>query len=126
MKKEQGFVLPVVVFVLMIIVFLCFFLISQLVRHQQFVLLYLKVIEAQYAAESGIALMQQQLKNNPQNQEDLYFEQNGFLVSTKIIASHPFLEIESISLGRYGVKQTVHAKVDPKTLMVTEWSNGKR
>ena len=126
MKRERGFVLPMVVFVLMICVFLCFFLISQLVRHHQFGLLYAKVIEAQYAAESGIALMQQELKNSPQHKEDLYFHQNGCFVTAKIIESEPFIVIEATSMGRYGVNQTIRAKIDPKTLTIAEWSNGKR
>jgi len=126
MNREQGFVLPIVVFVLVICVFLCFFLISQLVRHHQFGLLYAKVMEAQYAAESGIALMQQRLKKSPQQIEDLYFYQNDCLVTAKVTESEPFIVIEAVSMGRYGVKQTVRAKVDPKTLAIAEWSNGKR
>src|SRR5690606_13953662 len=103
--------------------FLCFFLISQLVRHQQFVSLYSNMMDAQYAAESGIALMQQQLRNNPQHREPLYFHQNGCIVSTQIIETEPLIEIESVSMGRYGVKQTLRAKINPQTFAIAEWSN---
>lgn len=121
MRRENGFALPIVVFILMIVVFLCFFLISQLVRHKQSTLLYSETLEAQYAAESGIAFMQQQLKHNPNNDQDLFFQWSDFFVSTKVVDRQPLIEIEAKSIGRYGVRQTIRVKVDPKTLAVCEW-----
>lgn len=121
MRNEKGFTLPIVVFVLMIAVFLCFFLISQSVRYKQTALLYSEMLEAQYAAESGIAYMQQQLKKNPTDDRDIFFQRAHFFVSTKVMDRKGIIEIESTSIGRYGVRQTLRVKVDPKTLAVLEW-----
>lgn len=121
MSRENGFALPMVVFVLMIAVFICFFLVSQFVRHRQSAMLTAEMLHAQYAAESGIALMQHQLRQNPNNNQPISFQQRSLFVFTKVVHHGPSIEIVSKSVGRYGVRQTIRVTIDPKTLAIREW-----
>jgi type II secretory pathway pseudopilin PulG len=118
---ERGFALPIVVAVLMILVFMSFFLLSQLVRHRQTTQLTSELLTAQYAAESGIAFMQQRLQQQPELQQDHLYHWGDYYVTTRLTARGEYIELESRAVGKRGVRQTIRVKLDPKTLAIREW-----
>lgn len=118
--QERGFALPIVVAVMMILVFVSFFLLSQLVRHRQTTHLINETITAQYVAESGIALMQQRLKRYPELDQDFFYQWKQFYVRIKLMKRDQMIELESQAVGKNGVRQTVRVKLDPHTLAIRE------
>lgn len=121
MKRERGFALPIVVAIFMLLVVTSFFLLSALVRHHQINRLQSETLQAQYAAESGIALMQQRLKKYPTQQQPLYYQWDDYYVTTKLVKSDTQIEIQSQALGKRGIRQTIFVKLDPTTLAIREW-----
>lgn len=118
---EKGFALPMVIAILMILVFIIFFLFSELLRYRQSVGLFQEMMEAQYVAESGIAFMQQRLEKNPEWTKKMFYRYGHYFVTTEVIQKDPWIELKSEATGKQGVRKTIRAKLDPKTLEIRQW-----
>ncbi|MBA4493273.1 hypothetical protein ACFO25_06635 [Paenactinomyces guangxiensis] len=121
-RDERGMALPVVVAVLTILFILVSFLVSQSVYSRQAQNLYWERMRAQYAAESGIALIQQRLEREPNRIKSDVFQINGLKVTTEILKpENSYIQVRATASGRFGVKQTIQAEIDPHTLAVIRW-----
>lgn len=119
---EKGFALPMVIAILMILIFMSFFLFSGLLRHRQSIGLFQEMMEAQYVAESGIALMQRRLQENPGWTKKMFYHYGHYYVTTQVIQKgDQWIELKSQAIGKQGVRKTIRVKLDPKTLAIRQW-----
>lgn len=121
LQDEQGMVLPLVSAMSIIIFILVSLLIAESLRSRQTENLYWEKLRTQYAAESGITLMQQRLSQREQSGEHQY-EIDGMKVFVKVVARDPNkIHLQATALGSLGVKQTVQVYLSPQTLAIQQW-----
>lgn len=116
MKTERGSLLPIV---LVVSLFLCFFFtisLAELKRTDQLEQLYFEMIQAQYAAESGIAYVKQALSQQNSPNLTLQKQFGSIKVITQAKETAPGkITIVATAYARQNVKQTitVHVKKQP-------------
>ncbi len=121
MKAERGALLPIV---LVGSLFLSFFVtmnIAELKRTDRLEQLYFEMIEAQYAAESGIAYTKQALsqQNNPNLTLQKQFGSIRVVTQAKEIDAEK-IAVTATAYARQNVKQTITVQVKKKPFLVNE------
>lgn len=94
--------------------------ISQSLRSKQIANLHWEMIQANYAAECGIAQAQAKLHANISSFCVQVTKVNHITVRTEI-QKIP-LQIRAVAYGRFGVKQTIVAHLSPMTYKVVRWA----
>lgn len=121
-KDQRGLVLPMVLAVMILVFMLITAAVSQAVSHRQAASGEWEMIQAQYAAESGIARMQQKLRRDPGWSGTLVTRINGMKASTAIIKKqNPLIQIRSVAKGER-VRQTVTVELDSETFEIKTWT----
>ncbi|QKG84845.1 hypothetical protein GXN76_10440 [Kroppenstedtia pulmonis] len=121
-KDQRGLVLPMVLAVMILVFMLVTAAVSQAVSHRQAASGEWEMIQAQYAAESGIARMQQKLRSDPGWSGTLVTRINGMKASTTIVKKRSrMIQIRSVAKGKR-VRQTVTVELDSQTLQIEKWT----
>ena len=88
--------------------------------------MYQEKVRTRYVAESGIAVMQQQLRLNEQKpgliDDETMIQVEDRHVFLKIVQSAPsHIQVRATSWGERGVVQTVEAFLHPETFSISRW-----
>ncbi|TCS94703.1 hypothetical protein [Hazenella coriacea] len=122
LRDEEGMVLPIVSAVSIIIFILVSLLIAESIRSRQTENLYWEKLRVQYAAESGIALMQQRLSKSQDRSSEVEYQVDGLKVHVKVKArDSDQIHLQATAFGSLGVKQTVQVYLSPRTLAIQKW-----
>jgi hypothetical protein len=115
-------VLPIVLACSTILTILMTMLISHLSRGWQIEKLHLEALRAQYAAESGIALIQNQLKKNIHEKGKKTFSIQGMRVEGEYFYTKgDVIQIRSTAFAKYDVRQTIEVHVSKETMEILQW-----
>lgn len=118
---ERGIALPFVLAVTVLAFLLTTAALSGYSRSLQSVEMEEKRMRAQYAAESGIARMQQKRCENPGWQRSLSTPMNGVQTETRVEERRGGrVRIHSVAKGEE-VQQSVTVEMDSKTCKVLHW-----
>jgi Tfp pilus assembly protein PilV len=118
---QQGVALPLTLMVSMLMIVLLTVLLSQVVNNRHSSMAELQMAKAQYAAESGIARMQQHLQAEPNRRKPLRTAINGMEAITTVIEEDDRgIDLRSVAKGK-GVQQTIHVTLDPDTMNIRQW-----
>jgi Tfp pilus assembly protein PilX len=118
-RDERGFALPLVLGVMILVFLLVTALLSQSLQARHSTMTDWQMLRAQYAAESGVARMQETLCQQERLQP-LTTRMNGMEVNTNGVVRNGVAVISSTASGR-GVKQSVRVWVDQRTCTVIRW-----
>jgi hypothetical protein len=122
---ESGMALPVTLMIVTFLFTLIMLSVSQMVQVRRMQTLYQERVKSRYVAESGIAIVQQQLRLNGQNRAAaadetmIQVEDRYVLVNVDVQPSH--VRVQATTWGEQGVVQTVEAFLHPKTYAVSRW-----
>jgi type II secretory pathway pseudopilin PulG len=117
MNRERGFVLPVVMVIVGLLSTLFLFASTEWGKWRQQEQLRLAIVEANYAAESGIAYRLQALQTNGVDYRPQTRKLGEFIVSVYVSELSPtVLQIQAIANRNDGVQQTVTVHVEKDTL----------
>lgn len=120
-KDERGAALPLVLAVAALVFLLVAAGALHTVNHRYHQRLEWEMIRAQYAAESGIAVVQERLKEHPEWTGTMTMTWDGIRVRT-VVEDRGSEGIRLRSVGRNSaVKQTIRVVLDPETLEVKRW-----
>lgn len=120
-KDERGAALPLVLAVTMMIFLLIAAGALHTVNNRRHQFLEWEMLRAQYAAESGIAVVQERLRKRPDWRGTMTMTWDGITVRT-VVEDRESGGIRLRSVGRRsGVKQTIRVILDPETLEVKRW-----
>ncbi|SMO49327.1 hypothetical protein [Melghirimyces algeriensis] len=123
LRDERGIALPFVLGVTVLAFLLITAALSIFSRSLHGERLDWKLAQAQYAAESGIARMQQKVCTDPSWRRPLSTPMNGIQTHTAVQKiENDTLEIRSIARGD-GVKQTITAEVNLPDCTIVRWSS---
>ncbi|MBH8582894.1 MAG: hypothetical protein ACOX0J_13940 [Thermoactinomyces vulgaris] len=117
--------LPVTLMVVTFLFTLIMLSVSQMVQVRNMQTLYQERVKSRYVAESGIAVVQQQLRLNGQNRADapdetmIQVEDRYVLVKVEVKPSR--VHVQATTWGEQGVVQTVEAFLHPDTYAVSRW-----
>lgn len=118
---ERGAALPLVLAVTLVAFLLIAAGALHAVNHRRHQFLEWEMLRAQYAAESGIAVVQARLREEPEWTGTMTMTWDGIRVRTVVEGRTPD-GIRLRSVGRNsGVKQTIRVELDPETLAVKRW-----
>ncbi|MBA4603459.1 hypothetical protein [Thermoactinomyces mirandus] len=123
---EHGVVLPVVLLAITFLYTLMTLFILQISHAKEIHLLYGEKVACKYAAESGIAVLQQQLRLGKWKPEETSREQlirvGGRQVVMEMIKNNSKqIHIRATAWGKHGVIQTAEACLDPGTFAIRKW-----
>ena len=118
-RDERGIALPIVIALSTIMFLIATVTISHSLRSRQVGNLHWEMIQANYAAESGIAQTQAKLKSGSRHLSVLTMRINQFIVRIEIQKSP--LQVTATAFGRFGVKHTNTAQLSPTTYKVVRW-----
>lgn len=123
---ERGIVLPVVLLAITFLYTLLMLFISQVAHAKETHLLYREKVISKYAAESGIAVLQQQLrlgewKREQTSREELIRVNDRQVVMEMVKNGQEHIHVKATAWGKHGVTQTAEAYLDPDTLAIREW-----
>ncbi len=123
---EGGMVLPVVLLAITFLYTLLMLFISQVAHANQICLLYGEKVISKYAAESGIAVLQQKLrlgewKREHTTREELIQVDNRQVVMEMVKNGKKHIHVKATAWGKHGVIQTAEAYLDPMTLAIRKW-----
>ena len=118
--------LPVTLITVTFLFTLIMFSVSQIMHLKEAQMLYQEKIKSRYVAESGIAVMQQQLRLNKENpgqiDDETMIQVEDRHVFLKIVQSQPsYVHVQATSWGERGVVQTVEAFLHPETYAISRW-----
>lgn len=121
LQDDRGVALPLVLAVSLMVFMLIATGWIHFVNNRQNHRLEWEALRAQYAAESGIAMVQQRLRERPGWRGAMTMTWDGVEVRT-VVEGHGPDGIRLRSVGRVsGVKQTIRVEMDPATLKVRRW-----
>lgn len=121
--NEKGMALPLVTAISIVLFLFLFTTLAHTVYSRESASLEWEMARAQYAAESGIAILQHRLRVQPDWRGTLQVTINDSNVVTKIEGNdYQGIHVTSIGFMDRGVKQTVHVILDPTTYKIREWS----
>lgn len=123
---EHGVVLPVVLLAVTFLYTLLMLFVSQVTHAKQTHLLYREKVISKYAAESGIAVLQQQLrigvwKREQSSREELIRVDDRQVVIEMVKSGQPVIHVKATAWGKHGVIQTAEAFLDPDTFAIRQW-----
>ncbi|PTM59349.1 hypothetical protein [Desmospora activa] len=118
-RDERGMALPLVLGVTVLVFLLVTAVLSQSMQARHSHVTDWRIIRAQYAAESGIALMQAQACEE-ESFSAITTQENGMAVTTQSQRESGEIVITSVAEGQ-GVKQTVRVRLDMETCQVVRW-----
>lgn len=122
-RDERGIALPFVLAVTVLAFLLTTAALSGYSRSLQSAEMEEKRMQAQYAAESGVARMQQKRCEDSGWQRPLSTRMNGVQTETRVEErGGGKVRIRSVARGEE-VKQTVTVEMDPKTCKVIHWES---
>lgn len=120
-KGERGAALPIVLAVTAMVFLLIAAGALHTVNHRRHQFLEWEMLRAQYAAESGIAMAQQRLRERPDWNGTVTMTWDGITVRT-VVEERKSDRIRLRSVGRNaGVRQTIRVTLDPDSLEVRRW-----
>ncbi|MFD1436015.1 hypothetical protein ACFQ5F_14030 [Kroppenstedtia eburnea] len=120
-QNERGIALPFVLAVTVLAFLLTTAALAGYSHSLQGAQMEQKRVRAQYAAESGIARMQQKVCDDPAWNQSLSTPMNGMKTETRIEGtSGGRVRIHSVAEGE-GVRQTIRVEVDRKSCQVVRW-----
>lgn len=120
-KDERGAALPLVLAVSTMIFLLIAAGALHTVNNRRHQSLEWEMLRAQYAAESGIAVVQERLRKRPGWRGAMTMTWDGITVRT-VVEGQGSDGLRLRSVGRKSsVKQTIRVILDPETLAVKRW-----
>ncbi|MEW9033602.1 MAG: hypothetical protein AB2404_12910 [Planifilum fimeticola] len=118
---ERGAALPLVLAVTLLVFLLIAAGALHAVNHRRHQFLDWEMLRAQYAAEAGIAVVQERLMEDPEWTGAMTMTWDGIRVRT-VVEERASDGIRLRSVGRTSVvKQTIRVELDPETLAVKRW-----
>ncbi|MFC4076621.1 hypothetical protein [Salinithrix halophila] len=121
-NDQRGIALPFVLAVSVLLFILLTAALSQLFRSGHTVSAEWKTLRAQYAAESGLARIQNHLCTSRKNITPITTRINGIQAKTQVEGrARNAIRLVSVARGR-GIKQTIRVEVDRETCQIREWS----
>ncbi|MCH5583919.1 type II secretion system GspH family protein [Shimazuella sp. AN120528] len=122
MNKEKGFILPVVMVLIALMSSLFLFASMEWSKWKQQDLLRLKMIQAGYAAESGIAERQVELQDRPDDYRTEQTKYGDYTVNISVWESVPeSIFIQAVAKGKDNIQQTKTVEIDKKTMHILYW-----
>jgi type II secretory pathway component PulK len=120
-NHEQGFALPMVMAVSVLLFLVGTLLIYQIKASRLSEQLYGEQLRGQYAAEGGIAMMQQQLHESA-SPAVIQLQIDGIEVKTEVITKDTsYIHVRSTAKARWGVQQTIQVQLAVKDLAIVHW-----
>ncbi|MFD1426790.1 Tfp pilus assembly protein PilX [Kroppenstedtia sanguinis] len=120
-QDERGIALPFVLAVTVLAFLLTTAALTSYTYSFKGIQMEMKRVRAQYAAESGIARMQQKVCDDPAWNQSLSTPMNGMKTETRIEGTGGNrVRIHSVAKGKK-VRQTIRVEVEPKTCEVLRW-----
>lgn len=120
---ERGMALPLVTAISLIVFLFLFTSLAHTVYSGESTALEWEMMRAQYAAESGIARIQERLRERSGWRGTLQTKVNGAKVITAIEGEdRRGIRVVSIGMMDRGVKQTIRVVLDPITYEMKEWA----
>jgi hypothetical protein len=120
-NREQGFALPLVMAVSVILFLAGTLLIHQVQSSRLAEQLYGEQLRVQYAAEGGIAMMQQQLHDTA-SPSTIQLQIDGIKVRTEVITKDAnYIHVRSTAKARWGVQQTIQVQLAVQDLAIVHW-----
>lgn len=122
MSREKGFVLPVVMLLIVLMSSLFLFATVEWSKWKKQDRLRLKMVQAEYAAESGIAERQAQLQRSPDDYRTVQKKYGEYTVDISVwesVEKHVF--IQAVARGNGNIQQTKTAEVEKSTLRILYW-----
>ena len=122
MSDEEGFILPIVMVFIAILSALFLFACREWMEGKKHDHLRLAMVQAGYAAESAIAVRQNELKANPDDFSITQKKFGAFTVDVSVIETETgTLVVKAIAKGQNGIQQTETAELDKQTLNILYW-----
>jgi hypothetical protein len=120
-EEERGFALPIVMMASVLLFLAGTLLIYQIKSSRFSEQLYEEQVRAQYAAESGIAMMQQQWDENT-SLSAIQFQIDGINVKTEVVTKdETVIQVRSVANARWGVQQTIQVKFAVEDGTIVQW-----
>lgn len=120
-KNERGAAyISVIVIVALLFIWITFQL-EKLVRNQQTLTYDTGIVQAQYAAESGIEKMRSLLRDQADFDDPLTVQLETGQAEVEVLSWDP-LRIRSVGMVEPDIQQTVTVELDPDTLNILTWS----
>ncbi|GGA31542.1 hypothetical protein GCM10007416_00070 [Kroppenstedtia guangzhouensis] len=120
-QDERGIALPFVLAVTLLAFLLMTATLTSYTHSLKGAQMELNRLRAQYAAESGIARMQQKVCTDPAWHHPLSTPMNGMKTATRVEGTGGgIVRIRSVAKGE-GVRQTITVEMDRKSCQVVRW-----
>jgi type II secretory pathway pseudopilin PulG len=122
MNEERGFILPVVMILVALLSSLFLFATKEWSGWREKDNLRLAMVQASYAAESGIAYMQVKLREEPDDYSSIHDQIGSYQVDVSVWELDAgTLMIQAVAKGNDKVQQTETAEVEKSTLKIKRW-----
>jgi hypothetical protein len=122
MYEERGFILPVVLILVALLSSLFLFASREWSGWREKDNLRLAMVQASYAAESGVAYMQAKLREQTEDYSSIHDQIGSYQVDVSVWESDSgTLMIQAVASGKDKVQQTETAEVEKKTLKIKRW-----
>lgn len=122
MHKEDGFVLPIMMVLIALLSSFFLFAVKEWSGWRKQDQMRLAMVQAGYAAESGIAYRQVMLKMQPNDYTTMHQKFDSYEVKVSVWESESgTLIIQSVARGSNNMKQTKTAEVTKDTLKIIRW-----